>query len=202
MTKKEDLIVIKDIHNPEEEYKITLRKNFETIKACETYDDYGNQANCGGVGCYSINNGESSAKNDCIEDLYKHFNIQYDSHVHIDDEYYFDALKGENELLEDIPQEKIDGFIEKWKKENEIHEEYTEAWVYHDGSNFQTVVLDNHMFDSGYEEVDNDIQDAILNEYPGQFYVEGAEGVEETENYIFRETRWANDPWLAHVTEK
>lgn len=196
-------IVVKELHpSDEEEYHITLRKNFEKINMCETYDAYGQKVDCYNAGCYSLENPESSARNDFLEDLYKHFNIDFDDDQ-IDDDYYHRTVNNENDLLENIPSEKISQFMKNWQEKNETHTECV-AWVYHDGSNFQSIVTETIP-----DDIPKDMEEAneveavpILLEYPGQFHIEGAEAIEETENFLFRETKWASDPWMAHVMEK
>lgn len=118
-------------------FYITQRSNFKTVNLCDCFDDYGQQIGCYRAKCYSFDNSDCDAEQDCLKELYEHFNIEYS-----DDDLLFsieETISGENDLLKNIEKEKIKEFIDNWKEENEWHVE-VEAWTYWDGRNYRTII--------------------------------------------------------------
>ena len=195
-----DLIVVKKVNNEDEEFFITREKNFEKQKLCDCFDNFGQKIGCYNAGCYSLDNSSSDVYKDCLKELYKNFGVEYtDDNLQYSD--FDDAASGDNELLYNVPQSSIDDFISEWKERNENHIE-VKAWTYWDGHNFKTFVLeaDSGMVD--VEELGLEKQESILSEYPGVPYIEGTLESDETENYVFTFTRWADDPWICSVKER
>lgn len=201
MKTNNDLIVVKYASSEDEEFFITYKENFENVRFCECYDDYGQKNGCYNAGCYSIDNSESEAKNECIEALYKHLGVEF-TEDDCNDISFDEAIEGTNDLLSNINLEEIEKFVEKWKVENEIHTEVT-AWTYWDGRNFKTALLDFLYGDGvGYETVESELQSEILAEMPETPNFNGVETIIDSDNYQFTYTKWTSDPWICKVTPK
>jgi len=196
---REKYIVLEKTYVNDGRFYITRRSNFETINLCDCFDDYGQPIGCYRAKCYSFDNSDSDATKDCLKDLYEHFEVKYS-----DDDLLFsieDVLNGENDLLSEIDEEKIEEFIKNWQEENESHTE-VEAWTYWDGRNYKTIILQSDFGDEDVREIDEEEQEAILAELPKNPDFEKPIEQVETENYVFTFSRYASDPFYCEVYEK
>lgn len=192
-------IVLEKTYVSDGRFYITRRSNFETVNLCDCFDNYGQIIGCYGAKCYSFDNSDSDAAKDCLRELYEHFGIEYS-----DDDLLFsieEVLNGENDLLVEVDEEKINEFIKNWKENNETHTE-VDAWTYWDGRNYRTVILQSDFGFEDVREIDDEKQDAILSELPENPYTEKPVEQLETENFIFTFSRYADNPWYCEVIEK
>lgn len=196
-TMMEEWIVVSMNDTDEDSIRITKRENFTTTNMCDCYGNHGQKSDCYTAGCYSFENSESTCKNDCIEAMYKHFNVAFEND-NLDDQHFDNAIEGENNLLEGIEIEEIKAFIANWKLQNEVHTEVT-AWTYHDSHNFKTVVLRTDFGEPDCTELGEEETRAILAELPGFPHIEGTNTSIETENYRFSFDLWATNPWHCYV---
>lgn len=92
-------------------------------------------------------------------------------------------------------------YIKMWRARNQFIPKVF-AWNYHDGHNWQTIILDGRELDIEpyYEEVDRETAERILSQFDGSANDKG--GRYETEDYIFTSSRSQSDPWIVHVEEK
>ncbi len=195
----EKYIVLEKTYENDGYFYITQRSNFKTVNLCDCFDDYGQQIGCYRAKCYSFDNSDCDAEQDCLKELYEHFNIEYS-----DDDLLFnieETISGENDLLKNIEKEKIKEFIDNWKEENEWHVE-VEAWTYWDGRNYRTIILQSDFGIEDVREIDEEEQEAILTELPENPDIEKPVVQVETENYIFTFSRYASDPFYCSVCEK
>lgn len=162
---KSENIYLKAINEPigaEGTIHVSSRNLFEEVNLCETYGNYGQKVGCFNAGCYALDNSNSPIHSDLMEAIDEHFSTKFS-----------DALKdlgntsfaSVSELIEElnnindreddvlksynytpIDEGKLKGFAEKWVKENENHSEVT-AYTFFNGSNFETVVIEDHVFD-------------------------------------------------------
>lgn len=196
----EKCIVVEKTYGSDGYFFITKKSNFETVNLCECFNNYGHQIGCYDAQCYSFDNSDSDAFKDCLRDLYEHLSVEYSD----DDLNYSieEILEGDNDLLVNFHKNQIDEFIKKWKDENESHVE-VEAWIYWDGSNYKTFILeaDNELF-CDVKELPDEQQEEILSEMPDSPYIENVSAQVETENFIFTFTRFASDPWICSAEKK
>lgn len=190
------IVIKKDEENPS--YYITKRNNFENVKLCDCYKNYGQKIDCYDAGCYTIENSGSNAKNDCIEALYKNFNIDFDKD-NLTDENFDLAIEGENELLSNIELSEILSFIEKWDGYNENHTSAT-AWTYWDGNNHKTLCLATDFGNPDCEELDEEESKQILKEFNGAARIDsGVAASYSGEKYTFTSSLWVTDPFICSV---
>ncbi len=195
---REKYIVVQKT-NGDDSFYITERNNFETVNLCDCFDNNGFKIGCFGAQCYSIDNSYSDATKDCLKSLYEYFEIEYS-----DDYLLFsieEVLSGENDLLSEIDEKEIYGFIKNWRENNEAHTE-VDAWTYWDGCNYKTIILRSEMGIEDVIEIDDEKQDAVLSELPEYPIMNKAIERIETENYLFIFTRFAGDPFHCEVYEK
>ena len=202
---REKYIVVQKTKGDDSFY-ITERNNFETVNLCDffifrnlCFDNNGFKIGCFGAQCYSIDNSYSDATKDCLKSLYEYFEIEYS-----DDYLLFsieEVLSGENDLLSEIDEKEISGFIKNWRENNEAHTE-VDAWTYWDGCNYKTIILRSEMGIEDVIEIDDEKQDAILSELPEYPIMNKAIERIETENYMYTFTRFAGDPFHCEVYEK
>ena len=87
----------------------------------------------------------------------------------------------------------------------ELYDVEVEAWTYCDGSNFRSLILSTEAGVADVEEVDEELESAILAELPNEplpsEYEQGVASV-ETENYIFSFSQFASDPFYCRVEYK
>lgn len=194
----EKYIVVKMNFTNEDEIKMTLRNNFETVKYCESYADYGQKVGCYTAGCYSLSNSGSEALADLKKAIAEKFGVEDVTIVDCSNEF---TVEPDAENIPEGLRIKIDEFIAKWREENESHTEAT-AWTYHDSHNFKTVVLNWEFGESDCEELGEDEQAKILLQYPGVPHIEGTNASEETEDFIYNFDRWATNPWICEIEIK
>lgn len=202
----EKYIIVKNNFSEETEIKMTKRSNFETQNHCDTYGKHGQKIGCDNACCYSFENSASTI----IEDFYEALNNKgFGIGSIMDDENltYSDLVELLKENSNDGVQifgSQFSGMVDfyvKWKEENESHTE-VKAWTYHDSHNFQTIVLETPFGEADCEEVDQELAEKILSQYPGVPHIEGTNASVETEDYIFHFDRWATNPWICEIEIK
>lgn len=177
-----------------------------TKKLCETYDDYGHECGCYNAGCYAINNYDS----DFIEDLKKAISVKfgelpaYDVNSSTPDSGYIvwdDDV--DDEELTNVDREAINVFLNEWVEENTKHPEVT-VFEYHDGSNWHSLAMSVEGTDPALEEIEEELNAEIVNEYISGHRTEFVQGkmVFETEHFIFTLTQFASDWTIANVDKK
>ena len=151
--KIEDFIVLKNDFGETEKRFITYRRNFESVAACDCYEDFGQKIGCEAAGCYSVDNSYSDAREDCVVDFYDSYGV--DTEITVIDDY--------DELLE--KSEIFQKFAEAWDLENGSHE-HVQAWTYWDGHNFKSIILGGVCgYDSEWHEVTTEESAEILSEF-------------------------------------
>jgi len=89
-----------------------------------------------------------------------------------------------------------------WKEgEEESHEEVT-VYEYHDGHNFQTLVIGESVFGEGdLNEVDEDLEAEILDSYNNAEWSEWKSGTctGKTQKYTFQKSQWQGSYGIADV---
>lgn len=198
--------------DPYNTIRITRRSNFEEISFCEAYGNYGQNVGCYDAGCYSFNNTDSEIFDHFYDEASKKFGFNEDildalelSHRGLYEmlieptgsvayKVMKDAIKNWDSVIE---------FFKAWREENETHTEVT-GWTYHDSHNFKTVVVDSNGYgEPDCYELEEDEQKEILLQMPETApYMDGFNTSEETEDFIFRFDRWADNPWFCYVERK
>lgn len=188
----EEWIVVKD---QDDNYRITLRKNFETMDLCRGYGEYGKPIDCNYAECWSFNNTDSYIYND-FEDALKKAGLGHAINSDC-------SRRNVVELIRDniVPDHMNDQDWEKVKQvynellAQEVHTQVT-GWTYWDGSNHRTVCISSDSGDPDMYEISKEKQKHILNEMPESMpRIEGADGYLETEHYRFEFSRSASMPW-------
>ena len=189
----------------EKQIVLINENQIESKKLCETYDDFGQQCGCYAAGCYSIDNSDS----DFIKDLKKAvdekfgFIPAYDidcvgesACINFDDSV-------DDEDAEKIDVEPIEQFINEWIKENTSHCD-AEVFEYHDGSNWNSLAISVEGTDPALEEIEEELNAEIVNEYISGHRTEFVQGkmAFETEHFIFTVTQFASDWTIANVDKK
>lgn len=150
-------------------------ENFEELKVCETYAQFGQKNNCTDAGCCSIHNTYF-------------FKSELDSDNFESDEEYEEAVKAEFE-----------------EKHGESEHNTVSGYNFWDGSNWQTLVLKNsesvNNDNEGLEELDFKLQAKILLEFEEKKFVKSDFGIVyyESENYKFQVSLFSTNPYLADV---
>lgn len=129
---------------------VSMRSNFEKVRLCETYGDYGQQVGCYNAGCYSLENSESTFKQDLESYITEKFKLE--------ENFSYDDFA---ELDEDDVDKEIKESIKTWIEENENHGSCV-AYTYWDGNNFATVIIENEYFDDQVSHVEIDEEEAKL----------------------------------------
>lgn len=189
----------------EKQIVLINENQIETKKLCETYDDFGQQCGCYSAGCYSIDNCES----DFMEDLKNAVKEQFGFIPAYDVESVGDVAcinfdsSVEDEDAEKIDVELIEKFINEWIKENTSHCN-AEVFEYHDGSNWHSLAISVEGTDPALEEIEEELNAEIVNEYISGHRTEFVQGkmVFETEHFIFTATQFASDWTIANVDKK
>ena len=193
----EEWIVVKD---QDDNYRITLRKNFETMDLCRGYGEYGRPIDCNYAECYSFNNTDSSIYEDFEEALKK---AELGHAINKDC-----SRRNVVELIKDniTPDHMND---QEWDRVKDVYNEmlsqevHTQiiGWTYWDGSNHKTVCITSDSGDPDMFEVSKEKSMHILDQMPDEVpHMEGADGFVETENYRFEFSRRASIPWHYVVT--
>jgi hypothetical protein len=196
-----ELMVVRKL-NADNELLIVKEEWFEDSKPCECYDNYGQQCDCYNSGCYSLENSESDAISDMLSKLYEHFNIEYTQDDLCDDKYE-DTKNGDNELLEGISEDDINNFITDWKDKNEIHTEI-KAYTFHNGRNFQTIVLESDCCKPNVERVAAEEEKLIIEEYINCSYNKQQSGftIYDGDKYNFTISAYQEHWWIAEACLK
>lgn len=122
---KNDRIFLREVNENcgEENFVlVSMRANFDKVQLCQTYGDYGQQVGCYNAGCYSLENSESTFKQDLESYITEKFqlaeNFSYDDFAELDED------EADNGIKESI---------KTWIEENENHSSCV-AYTYWDGS--------------------------------------------------------------------
>lgn len=197
----EKWIVVKFVNEVEEPIKVTARSNFEKMRLCDVYGNYGQKYDCYDAGCYSLENSSCTAENDCKSEISKLFQIAIDEINIIEDSNEFIIEPGDGEEY-GFDETKVNDFIKTWREENENHIDVT-GWTYWDSHNHKTVVLEADYENTDCKELNDDEQIKILSQMPQETpWIEGTNISEESDDYIFHFDRWATNPWFSVVEEK
>lgn len=190
----------------EKQIVLINENQIESKKICETYDDCGQKCGCYAAGCYSLGNSDS----DFIKDLKKAVDEKfgfipvYDVES-LDEETAYIQFDNslDDEDVEKIDIEPIEIFINDWIKENTIHAEAT-VFEYHNGSNWHSLAISVEGTDPALEEIEEELNAKIVNEYISGHRTEFVQGkmVFETEHFTFTVTQFASDWSIATVDEK
>lgn len=129
---------------------VSNRANFQKVRLCETYGDYGQQVGCYNAGCYSLDNSESTFKQDLESYITEKFELE--------ENFSYDDFA---ELDENEADEKILESIKIWIEENENHSSCV-AYTYWDGNNFATAVISNEYFEDQVSHVEIEEEEAKL----------------------------------------
>lgn len=156
---------------------VSMRANFEKVRLCETYGDYGQQVGCYNAGCYAINNSESTIHSDLLIDIDKQFNTKFGDILNALGNPNFSSIEELIEELKDIndyqesvlishnyspiDENQLNEFATKWVAENENHSSCV-AYTYWDGNNFATAIIENEYFDDQVSHVAIDEEEAKL----------------------------------------
>ena len=170
---------------------LTDEDNFKKVDLCDTHNRFGQVVGCVNAGCYSLVNTEGDA---CIRHLEAHieakFSIEFSYSDYKDGEYdeelFFAELKSE---------------IESWAEANVMHTEVT-AWNYWNGNNHQTIVLGCDFGEPDCEEVNDDENEAIIDDYENNVEWEDWNFGQRRgfgDKYIFHQSQYASDPYSARV---
>ena len=189
----------------EKQIVLINENQIESKKLCETYDDFGQQCGCYAAGCYSIDNSDS----DFIKDLKKAVDEKFGFIPAYDVESVGDVAcinfdsSVDDEDVENIDVEPIEKFINEWIKENTSHCD-AEVFEYHDGSNWHSLAISVEGTDPDLEEIEEELNAEIVNEYTSGHRTEFVQGkmVFETEHFIFTVTQFASDWTIANVDKK
>lgn len=125
---------------------VSMRANFEKVRLCETYGDYGQQVGCYNAGCYSLDNSESTCKEDLEQYITDKFKLR--------EKFSYDDFIEQEEA-----NDKIKESIKTWIEENENHSSCV-AYTYWDGSNFATALISNENFEDHISHVEINEQEA------------------------------------------
>ena len=150
---KNDRIFLREVNENcgEENFVlVSMRANFDKVQLCQTYGDYGQQVGCYNAGCYSLENSESTFKQDLESYITEKFqlaeNFSYDDFAELDED------EADNGIKESI---------KTWIEENENHSSCV-AYTYWDGNNFATAIIENEYFDDQVSHVEIDKEEAKL----------------------------------------
>lgn len=190
--RKEYIVVARLFADDDEpSYSITKRDNFSVMPYHDTFDRYGEvDYTCD----YTIEENDS-----CFEE-FKH---SVCCELHLDVERTCDGLSftdpDTDEEVAITPAFEL--YIKMWRARSQFIPEVL-AWNYHDGHNWQSIIIDGRDLDIEpyYEGVDRETAERILSQFDGSANDKG--GRYETEDYIFTSTRDQSDPWIVHVEEK
>lgn len=190
--RKEYIVVARTFADDDEpSYSITKRDNFSVMPYHDTFGRYGEvDYTCD----YTIE------ENDSCFDEFKH---SVSCELHLDVERTCDGLLFTTpDTGEDVAMTPaLELYIKMWRARNQFIPEVL-AWNYHDGHNWQTIILDGRELDiePHYEEVYRETAERILSQFDGSANDRG--GRYETEDYIFTSSRDQSDPWIVHIEEK
>ena len=190
---REEYIVLSRVFTKDDEpsYSIIKRENFSVMPYHDTYDT---------DGCVDYTCDYTIEENDlCFDD----FKSSVKNELRLDVERTCDGLSftdpytGEEVAI--TPPFEL--YIKMWRARNQFVPEVL-AWNYHDGHNWQSIILDGRELDIEpcYEEVDEETANRILSQFDGSANDRG--GRYETEDYIFTSSRDQSDPWIVHIEEK
>lgn len=188
----EKWIVVKD---QDDNYRITLRKNFETMDLCRGYGEYGRPIDCNYAECWSFNNTDSYIYNE-FEDELKEAGLGHAINSDCSRRNVVELIRDNitPDHMNDQEWEKVKQVYNKMQ-EDEFHTQVV-GWTYWDGSNHKTVCISSPSGDPDMHEVSKAKQKHILNEMPESVpHIEGVDGFVKTENYIFEFSRSASMPW-------
>lgn len=190
--RKEYIVVTRLFADDDEpSYSIAKRDNFSVMPYHDTFDRYGEvDYTCD----YTIEENDS-----CFDE----FKSSVKHVFNLDVERTCDGLSFSSPDTGDdvVMTPAIEHYTKEWSEKNQYIPKVL-AWNYHDGHNWQTIILDGTDLDIEpyYEEVDRETAERILSQFDGSANDKG--GRYETEDYIFTSTRDQSDPWIVHVEEK
>lgn len=190
---RDEYIVVTRLFADDDEpsYSIIKRENFSVMPYHDTYDT---------DGCVDYTCDYTIEENDlCFDD----FKSSVKHVFYLDVERTCDGLSFSNpDTGEDVAMTPtLEHYIKRWREKNQYIPKVL-AWNYHDGHNWQTIILDGTDLDIEpyYEEVDMETAERILSQFDGSANDKG--GRYDTEDYIFTSSRSQSDPWIVHVEEK
>lgn len=142
---------------------LAISAEIEELKLHETYDQFGQLVGHDNAGDYSIYNQYSYADADCLKELIEHFQItsQANDYNNPDDVDFLSidsdceihiTLNIEEYEIENFDRAKINEFIAKWEEQNADYNT-VKGFNYWDGSNWRTIVVEDHVWDSPTHEI-------------------------------------------------
>lgn len=192
MENEEKLIVIRKKNVESDVMHITYMRNFEWVRATETYDKYGFLVSAENAGDYCLENSTCDRLREEFLNAIKLAGFEVK-----EDDTFEDFVESENA--------EIKAFTEKWREKNESYNNVL-AWNYFDGHNWRTITIDSDNYDceANYEKMENEESEEILRLFNEVYFDEFNNGFSKIKKggYTFVKSQFAGNPFWADVTKE
>lgn len=172
---------------------LAISAEIEEMELHETYDQFGQLVGHDNAGDYSIYNQYSYADSDCLKELIEHFQITSQTNdYNTPDDVDFLSINSDGEIditlnieeqdIENFDRAKINAFIKKWEEENAEYNTI-KGFDYWDGSNWRTIVVEDHVWDNPTHKVIED--ESLESEIESKEWIKDGFGkkIYESKNY-------------------
>lgn len=180
------MIFITEKHSEKETIYAIGEYKFEETLLKDTYDKYGQEVGAYDAASYSLHNSNSSAAEQCLDELVEKFGTEYANGV---------IKEGQYQHNEIVDVEDIQKFVDKWEEENANHEK-VKAYTYWNGSNFVSIIIEAEYQDNVItHEVIEDESESLAYAIKNKQFFKNQNGINHSQSdcgeYLISETQYA-----------